>query len=122
MRLLTHALVALLLASAAARTIGAESQSSSGPRFTITFPAAAHAGAVTGRVYVAISKTNDRTPIQQADTNGVPLFAINVESLAPGAAATIDGATLGYPIKSLRDIPAGDYWAQAFVNVYTKFA
>lgn len=55
-----------------------------GPRFTVTFPATARAEAVTGRVYVALSRTNDRPPIQQADTNGVPLFAVNVESLAPG--------------------------------------
>ena len=93
-----------------------------GPRFTISFPASAHAGPVTGRVYVALSKTNDRAPIQQADTTGVPLFGVNVDALGPGASAVIDGATLGYPVKSLKDLPAGDYWAQAFVNVYTKFA
>jgi hypothetical protein len=93
-----------------------------GPRFTVAFPAAAHSGPITGRAYVAISKTNDRSPIQQADTTGAPLFAVNIDALAPGATATIDAATLGYPVKSLKDLPAGDYWAQAFVNVYTKFA
>ena len=72
-------------------------------------------------MYVAFSKTNERTPIQQADTTGVPLFGVTVNDLAAGAAATIDATTLGYPVKSLRDLPAGDYWAQAFVNVYTKF-
>ena len=110
MRLLMSALLVIGLAPAAE------------PRITVSFPASAHAGAVTGRIYVAISRTNDRTPIQQADTNGVPLFGVNIEALAPGAAVTVDTATLGYPIKSLRDLPAGDYWAQAFVNVYTKFA
>ena len=46
---------------------------------------------MTGRVYVAISKTNDRTPIQQTDTNGVPLFGVNVECAALRRnAATID--------------------------------
>src|SRR5262249_50905506 len=28
----------------------------------------------------------------------------------------------GHPVPSLRDIPAGDYWVQPFVNVYTRFA
>ncbi len=93
-----------------------------GPKFAISFPATAHTGPITGRVYVAISKTNDRAPIQQTDTTGVPLFGANIDALAPGAAATIDASTLGYPVKSLKDLPAGDYWAQAFVNVYTKFA
>jgi len=91
-------------------------RAASGPRFTISFPAAAHAGPITGRVYVAISKTNDRPPIQQTDTTGVPLFGVNIDALAPGMSATIDATTLGHPVKSLRDLPAGDYWAQAFVN------
>ena len=114
---------ALLLASSASLLAERTPQArTGGPRFTITFPASAHAGPITGRVYVAISKTNDRTPIQQADTTGVPLFGVNIDALAPGAPATIDATTLGYPVKSLKDLPAGDYWAQAFVNVYTKFA
>ncbi len=118
-RLATGVGAALILASSA--TVLAQ-RSAGGPRFTVSFPAAAHAGPITGRVYVAISKTNDRAPIQQTDTTGVPLFGVNVDQLAPGASATIDATTLGYPVKSLRDLPAGDYWAQAFVNVYTKFA
>jgi hypothetical protein len=108
MRLLISALIVLGLAPAA-----------DGPRFTVSFPSSAHADAITGRAYVAISRTNDRTPIDEADTNGVPLFAVNVDGLAPGAAAVIDAAAAGYPVKSLRDLPAGDYFAQAFVNVYT---
>src|SRR3954468_20364042 len=111
MRLLISALIFLGLAPAA-----------DGPRFTITVPVSAHGDAITGRIYVAISKTNDRSPIDQADTNGVPLFGLNVDALAPGSPATVDATALGHPVKSLRDLPAGDYYAEAFVNVYTKFA
>ncbi|HWJ13489.1 MAG TPA: alpha/beta hydrolase-fold protein [Gemmatimonadaceae bacterium] len=94
------------------------------PRIEITFAKAAHAEAITGRVYVAISKTSDanRTPIQQAGETGVPLFAVNIDQLAPGAVATIDAKTFGHPVQNLRDIPAGEYWVQPFVNIYTKFA
>jgi hypothetical protein len=93
-------------------------------RFEISFARAAHAEPITGRVYVALSRTNDgqRTPIQQTGETGVPLFGVNIENVAPGAAVIIDARTFGFPIESLRDIPAGDYWAQPFVNVYTKFA
>jgi len=109
---------ALLIASTATLT----AQRPAGPpSFTVSFPAAAHGGPITGRVYVALSRTNDRPPIQQTDTAGAPLFGINVTALAPGSTATIEANTLGYPVKSLRDLPAGDYWAQAFVSVYTKF-
>ena len=97
-------------------------QQPAGPRFEISFPASARAGAVTGRVYVAISRTNDRTPIQQASPTGAPLFSRAVDQLAPGQAAVIDATDLGHPIASLRDLPAGTYWLQPYVNVYTKFA
>ena len=93
-----------------------------GPRFEISFPAAARAEAVTGRVYVAISRTNDRSPIQQASPTGSPLFSRAIDQLAPGQTATIDVSDFGHPIASLRDLPAGTYWVQPFVNVYTKFA
>src|SRR5262249_3077940 len=50
-----------------------------------------------------------------------PFFGADVSALAPGSAATIDANTLGYPLKGLREIPAGDYYVQALVNVYTEF-
>ncbi len=50
-----------------------------------------------------------------------PFFGVDVSSLLPGSAAVIDTSTLGYPLKSLREIPAGDYYVQALVNVYTEF-
>src|SRR5438094_1522377 len=78
---------------------------------------------VTGRVYVAISRSLGRqTPIEQTGETGVPLFAVSVSALAPGASAAIDATAFGHPIQSLRDLPRGEYWAQPFVNVYTRFA
>ena len=35
--------------------------------------------------------------------------------------ATLDADTRGYPVRRLRDLPAGEYWVQPFVNVYTRF-
>jgi hypothetical protein len=95
-----------------------------GPAFEISFAREAHAEPITGRVYVAISRTSDerRTPIQQTGETGVPLFAVNVNGLAPGRPARIDASTFGQPVQSLRDIPAGEYWVQPFVNIYTRFA
>jgi hypothetical protein len=95
-----------------------------GLRFEISFAAGARSEPVTGRVYVAISResTTERPPIHQVGPTGVPLFGHNVEDLRPGQAAVLDDADFGHPIQSLRDLPAGEYWVQAFVNVYTKFA
>ena len=52
-------------------------------------PKEARAEAVTGMVYVAISRDNQRSPIEQAAPTGVPLFSQFVEGLAPERAATI---------------------------------
>ena len=93
------------------------------PRFEVSFAAPAHDGPITGRVYVAIAKTNQPAPIQQIGswTNRSPFFAADIDQLAPGRAAVIDDHGQGYPLTSLRDLPAGDYYVQALVNVYTEF-
>jgi len=93
-----------------------------GPRFEISVAASARSEPVTGRVYVAISRDNQRPPIQQVGPTGVPLFGKHVDALAPGQATILDASVLGHPVQSLRDLPPGEYWVQPFVNVYTKFA
>lgn len=90
-------------------------------RFEVSFPTAAHAEPVTGRIYVMISRTNEREPRLQIGRTGVPFFGRDVEALAPGEAGIIDATDLGSPVASLRDIPAGDYFVQAFVNIYSEF-
>jgi hypothetical protein len=113
----------LALAAAAAHVLPLSAQHPpAGPRFEIAFAANARSEPVTGMVYVAISRDNKTTPIQQADTTGTPLFAKYVDQLKPGAGATIGIEDRGHPVASLKDLPAGDYWVQPFVNVYTRFA
>jgi hypothetical protein len=73
-------------------------------------------------VYVALSRDNRRTPIDQTGPTGAPLFSVFVSAQAPGAPVTIGANAAGHPVASLSDIPAGEYWIQPFVNVYTRFA
>jgi Putative esterase len=91
--------------------------------FEISFPASAHKGPVTGRVFLIISRQDNIEPRFKAGMWGdtPPIFGVDVSRLKPGEAATVDSATLGYPIQSLRDIPPGDYYAQAVLDVYTEF-
>jgi len=90
-------------------------------KFDISFPSEAHSEAVTGRVYVIISNDDSREPRLQISTRGQPFWGEDIEALEPGAAAVIDGNTFGYPLESLADLPAGEYFVQGFVNIYTKF-
>ena len=51
-----------------------------------------------------------------------PFFGTDVAALPAGQRGQLSAAaTLGYPLRSLKDIPAGDYYVQALVNVYTEF-
>ncbi|HEY4132626.1 MAG TPA: hypothetical protein VGM50_18580, partial [Gemmatimonadaceae bacterium] len=109
--------------------IAAQSQQlATGPRidpasikFDISVPATAHAEAITGRVYIMLSKTQSPEPRTQVGRLGIPFFGHDVMALAAGHNATIDATELGHPVWDMRDIPAGDYYAQAFVNVYSEF-
>lgn len=92
-------------------------------RFDISFPASAHAGPITGRVFLVISLDSAPEPRFNAGsfTQSTPFFGADVAALAPGQAAVIDASIPGYPVASLANIPAGDYWVQAVMNVYTEF-
>ena len=92
-------------------------------KFEVSFPAAAHADAITGRVFIMIAKKETPEPRAQAGGYGdtAPIFGADVNALAAGQAAVIDGGTQGYPFRSLREIPAGDYYVQAMINIYTEF-
>src|SRR5262245_28900876 len=82
----------------------ADRQTGPGARFEVQFAASARSETVTGRVYLAISRANDRqTPIQQASPTGAPLFSVAVENLAPGATVGIGPEAFGHPVQSLRD-------------------
>ena len=118
-RLCASALLAALGATAAIRS--GTQPGSGGLRVEIAFTAAAHAAPVTGMVYLAISRENQPSPIQQSETTGAPLFSHYVEQLKPETSIAITAADRGHPIASLRDVPPGEYWVQPFVNVYTRF-
>jgi hypothetical protein len=92
-------------------------------RFEISYPATLVQGPVTGRVFVMISKNNQREPRLAAGSyNGsIPFYGLDVSALKPGQGATIDASTLGYPVESLSKLPAGDYYVQALLDVYTEF-
>jgi hypothetical protein len=92
-------------------------------RFEITVPTTAHSVPITGRVFVILSRNESKNLREQIGSweQETPFFGTDISNLAPGSAAIIDADTLGYPLNSLRDIAAGDYYVQALVSVYTEF-
>lgn len=90
-------------------------------RFEISFPSSVSEEPLTGRMFLAIARSDEREPRLQVGRYGVPLFGIDFEDLAPGETVEISGDTLGWPIESLSDFPPGDYQVQAVLNKYTRF-
>ncbi len=92
-------------------------------RFEISFPASVHATPMTGRAFIMITRKKEPEPRLQAGSWGdaPPFFGADVEALKPAEVAVIDASTPGHPLRSLREVPAGDYYVQALLNVYTQF-
>ena len=96
---------------------------SSAPQFEISLPAS-YKQPLTGRVFVMIARSDSPEPRLQTGSwrSRVEFLARDVDQLRPGQTTTIDALTLAYPLKSVRELPAGDYYVQALFNVYTKFS
>ncbi|MBL8982304.1 MAG: hypothetical protein JNL26_08965, partial [Gemmatimonadetes bacterium] len=75
----------------------------------------------TGRVFIILTRTNQTEPRLQISRVGAPMFGRDIERLPAGGVAVLDGTDLGHPVWDMADIPAGDYWVQAMVNVYSEF-
>ena len=99
----------------------AEAQEGQGARFRVSYSSDAHEGPITGRVFVMISRTNEREPRLQIGREGTPFFGRDVEELAPGDFGVIDASDLGSPLESLAELPPGEYYVQGMVNIYTEF-
>jgi len=91
-------------------------------RFKVTLPLS-YGQPVTGRVFIIISKTDNPDLRLQVGSwrSHVEFLGRDVQALDPGQSTTLDSLVVGYPMKSVRELPAGDYYVQALLNVYTRF-
>ena len=92
-----------------------------GLRFEVTFPPEARSEPTTGRIYAIITRDNKREPRFQTGFTGVPIWGQNIFAQRPGEPGTIDVESFGHPLRSIKDIPPGEYFVQGFINVYTEF-
>ena len=73
---------------------------------------------------LGISKENKQEPryqLKEEEAESAQFFGVDVDPLAPAVPAVIDSSTLGYPLTSLDQLPAGDYYVQAVLNIYGTF-
>ncbi len=79
---------------------------------------------VTGRLYLIVTRDASPEPRSQIDVTGVPFWGADVKGLAAGSVVFMGNGEqqeIGYPLAKLSDIPEGDYYVQAFLDVYTTF-
>ena len=113
--------IAFLILSLGIIVNKSSAQSNSGLKFEISFPSKAHPEQITGRVYVIISRNGRREPRLQRMPPDVLIWGKKISFFKPGEAAIIDDNVFGFPLKSIRNIPPGDYYVQGFINIYMEF-
>ena len=98
-------------------------RSQSALTFEVSLPTSVADTAFDGRLILLISNNNEEEPrFQLSDGPDTQLgFGIDVEDWSPGQAAVFTDTVFGYPLRSIADIPPGDYHVQALLHVYETF-
>jgi hypothetical protein len=102
---------------------GAWLRGQSAPAFSVSFPVSQSAKPLDGRLYLLLSNDPSEEPRMQIDDTlrSQMIFGITVDGLKPGEKVTAWDSAAGYPRRSLKDVPAGDYTVQAVLDVYETF-
>jgi hypothetical protein len=92
--------------------------------FSISFTQELSDQAQDGRLLIMLANNDKSEPrFQISDGLSTQLvFGIDVEGMKPGQEIVINNENaFGFPIRNLKDIPTGDYYAQALINRYETF-
>lgn len=116
-------IVSFLILSSPGCGPAANGKSPARTSFAVSFPAERSAQPLDGRLLLMVSNDASAEPrFQISDGAGTQLiFGVDVDGLAPGAEAIVDAAAFGYPLRSLSELPAGEYYVQALLNRYETF-
>lgn len=93
------------------------------PKFSISFTKELSEQAQDGRLLLLLSTSNKAEPRFQIN-DGLEtqlVFGVDVEGMKPGDEIAIDESAFGYPLRNLKDIPAGEYYVQGLINRYETF-
>ncbi|MCK4337823.1 MAG: hypothetical protein KAX11_07750, partial [Candidatus Aminicenantes bacterium] len=93
-------------------------------RFGVLFTEELEKGPLDGRMLLMISNDESREPrfqISSRSPNAQLIFGIDVDGVLPGDIAIFDANVFGFPLKSISEIPAGEYSVQALLHKYETF-
>ncbi|MFY9852456.1 MAG: hypothetical protein WAK26_01105 [Terracidiphilus sp.] len=91
--------------------------------FSVTFPKEISAQPLDGRLLLCLSTDPSDEPRNQIDDtmNSQIVFGLTVDGWQPEKLAVVDATASGYPVRSLKDVPPGEYYVQAVLNKYETF-
>jgi hypothetical protein len=91
--------------------------------FSISFPKEVSAQPLDGRLLLCLSTDPSDLPCNQIDDtpHTQMVFGLTVDGWKPGQAVLVDATATGYPMRSLKDLPPGEYTVQAILNKYETF-
>ena len=92
-------------------------------KFALSFNESESSETLDGRLLLMISADSTDEPRFQINDNENTqlIYGINVEKIKPGDKMFIDASVFGYPLRSIGEIPAGNYWIQGLLNKYESF-
>ena len=91
--------------------------------FSVTFSKEISARPLDGRLLLLLSTDPSDEPRNQIDDSprSQMVFGLTVDGWQAGQPAVVDASAWGYPIRSLKDLPPGEYTVQAVLNKYETF-
>ncbi len=93
-------------------------------KFQVTYPASLGAGPFDGRLLLLVSNDPADEPRFQVNDSSLKTqlaFGIDVEGWKPGQKKGFDATVLGFPIETLKELPAGTYTVQVLLHKYETF-
>jgi hypothetical protein len=115
--------VMLPVAALSAIALLGATQRASGPRFEVRFTAEQSREPLDGRLLVMLSTDDSKEPrfLINDTLKTQQVFGHDVEAMRPGRPASVGVTDPGYPLESLKDVPAGTYTVQALLHRYETF-
>jgi hypothetical protein len=92
-------------------------------QITVAFPPDVSPKPLDGRLLLLLSTDPSKEPRMQIDDSpdSQLVFGKTVDGMVPNQRVPITDQADGYPIRSLKDVPPGDYYVQVVLNIYQTF-
>src|SRR5580765_1792887 len=102
---------------------GESSAQTNTPQFSISFPKSQSDQPIDGRLLLLLSNDPSNEPRMQINDSprSQMVFGADVEAMRPGQSVIVNDSAFGYPVRNLRDVPAGDYFVQVVLHRYETF-